>query len=1081
MNRPPMLYTAHISARTVQIILALIFFHTFTFGQSFKVTQFSREEGLQNELIKGVTTDALGRIWMATDEGIISYNGLVFTQYKDEFPSSYCKSIFKTQSGNILVANDLGIFEAKTSNNRLEINKLLNGESKKSDSTLWFPKQFYQDSKNVIWFSDNHAIWQIQDGKYKKFEAYDRNLTQSWQRSFSFVEDGNGNLMAFSQTGYLYVYNPKTEQFDTIFQENKPTVVSHAINEAPGKILVATNTGIYRYIFSGNNTISGVESISLGIDAAYIEKKAENEYWIGTWTQGLMLLSHANTQPITKQIENYTTNIACYLTTDANGDVWVASDNGVWLVQQNYCESPFTTQSNSYTQHVYSKSDTEVYFTDGNNIFKANPQQIHKTAELVLNTSERYFLSLTSVNNQLWAADASGFISIIENGKIIKSIDASMYGGAIYYIFCDKKNQVWFAQDRLNGVGKVNADFSLQTYTEAQGIGSHISAFVQSEDGKIYMGGSRNGNFLFVYNSANDKFTNLSQDFDTTQPRDIVVHQMAAYKNTIWLATSFGLAKWENNSIQRIEYGLGKIDAAKAVCADKNGHIWFANSLGIYRLENEKAYFFDETAGLPSKTISFRGLCADERNQIWFGSTSGPGVFPNIQAVEKTPTPFFISIQNNENEIAANEKKFLNTSFFKFKFTNSIFPTKYLVYEWRLIGKSDEWKKLESLDGLFISDLPSGKYTLEIRCRKFGNYDWSEPLQFEFTTHTAWYKTWWAVIMYVVLLMVFIWLVVKFNTQRLENQKKQLEKIVKERTQEVLTQQKEILEKNEELNQANEELHTTLELVREQKNEIEGSHKNITDSIQAALKIQVAMLPPDKILQNNFKESFILFLPRNIVSGDFYWFREVKEYTYLVAADCTGHGVPGAFMSMLGISLLNELITEHSLMSPADILNELRSRIKKSLHQEGKHHITQDGMDMSLCRINHTYLVADYAGANNSIYIYTQNANNEYEMQELKGNRMPIGIYPKDHEEFTEISINLKFNDTLYLFSDGYISQFGGTKLEKFKNKRFRDKLLAMQTQPLHQQHDILLNTFHEWKGKHNQVDDILVIGVKIK
>jgi len=1066
----------------ISILLSILFSINITSSaQSFHITHYTREEGLPNELIKAIATDKFGQIWMATDEGIISYNGLQFNQITDNLPSTYIKSISKDGMGNIWVASDMGIIQVTPNPVEPEIKLLLAGESKANDSALWFPKHFYADSQKRLWFSDNNAIWKYENGVFKKYKQEANNLTMSWQRSFSFTENQNGSLYAISQTGNLFVYNANTDSFDKILQNDKPSIVSHVYSMDNNILLVATANGVLMYTLAGTNEIRSVKNLTPGIDAAYIEPKGVNEYWIGTWTQGLYILSEQAGTSELKRIEEYTTNIACYLSTDQNGDLWVASDNGLWLLQQNTCEAPFAQQSNIYTQHIYQKSETELYFTDGENIFLVNPTKPFLPAQKIISNAGRYFLALTHVNHQLWAADASGKISVIENNKITQTIDLTAQGGAIYYLFTDKQNNVWLSQDRLNGVARVDKNLGVKVFTESEGVGSHISAMAISSEGKIYAGGTKNGDYLYEYDPTSERFINLSFDFDTTQPRDIIVHQMTIGAGALWLATSYGLVTYKDNKIEPVNTGFSKVDAAKAICTDRNNQIWFANSQGVYKIVGTELFFYDEISGLPSKTIAFRCMTTDAFGRVWIGTTSGPAFFPNKTKPAQTPTPYLLYVQNNDRYISPEENSFLNTSYFKFKFTNSIFPTKYLQYEWRLKGKDDKWQKLESLDGLYISDLSPKNYALEVRCRKFGHYTWSEPLIFEFSTHRAWYLTWWSFVFFVGLLSVGVWAIVKYNTQRLENQKKNLEHIVKERTHEVILQQKEILEKNEELNQTNEELMTTLDLVRDQKTQIEHSHKNITDSIQSALKIQEAMLPPGEILQRNFKEYFMLYKPRNIVSGDFYWFRAVKNYTYLVAADCTGHGVPGAFMSMLGISLLNEVITEHSTLTPAQILNELRERTKKSLNQDAKPRTTQDGMDMSLCRVNNQTGELIYAGANNTFYLTRKQVDGSYTLIETRGDRMPIGIYPKDNESFNDFSMRLSPSDTFYIFTDGYVSQFGSKTFEKFKTKRLKEKLLAIQHLSLSEQKNELIHTFEEWKGENSQVDDILILGVKVE
>jgi len=324
----------------------------------------------------------------------------------------------------------------------------------------------------------------------------------------------------------------------------------------------------------------------------------------------------------------------------------------------------------------------------------------------------------------------------------------------------------------------------------------------------------------------------------------------------------------------------------------------------------------------------------------------------------------------------------------------------------------------------------------------------------------------------------------------------------KQRTNKILAEQKlEISEKNEELNQTNEEIRTTLELVEKQKEVIEDKNMEITASIRYARRIQTAVLPSDELLQNTFRESFILYKPRDIVSGDFCWFKQIDNKILLAVADCTGHGVPGAFMSMLGITLLNDIVRRNIDFAANLVLNELRTDVKSALGQTGKKDEQKDGMDIAFCIIDLENKKLQYAGANNTMLLVRKNINDcehAHDMQncdsrsflencdrcsplhELKGDRMPIGIYIAEKESFTNYCVSLKEGDNLYMYSDGYVDQFGGPDGRKFLIRSFKDLVLSVQSIPMQEQKQIFEQTLETWIGNREQVDDILVVGVSV-
>ena len=234
-------------------------------------------------------------------------------------------------------------------------------------------------------------------------------------------------------------------------------------------------------------------------------------------------------------------------------------------------------------------------------------------------------------------------------------------------------------------------------------------------------------------------------------------------------------------------------------------------------------------------------------------------------------------------------------------------------------------------------------------------------------------------------------------------------------------------------------------------------------------------------MRSRFPESFILYRPKDIVAGDFYWFAE-KEGKFIVAAcDCTGHGVPGAFMSLISYSLLNEVLLEKHFTNPATALDTMKKGIIKSLGQTGQEGEQKDGMDMSLIclevMLNGGKLgnKLSFAGANNPLYLLRKG-----ELIELAADKMPIGIYLGIEKPFTNKEMTLEPGDTIYLFSDGYADQFGGTKGKKFTKKRYKELLLSIQHEPMKRQKDILENTMDTWLGEQQQIDDVLVMGIRI-
>jgi len=272
------------------------------------------------------------------------------------------------------------------------------------------------------------------------------------------------------------------------------------------------------------------------------------------------------------------------------------------------------------------------------------------------------------------------------------------------------------------------------------------------------------------------------------------------------------------------------------------------------------------------------------------------------------------------------------------------------------------------------------------------------------------------------------------------------------------------------------EANTTLEQkVIDRTKRIESQKKEITDSILYAGRIQNALLTPSEDIERLLPSYFILNKPREIVSGDYYWMTQKNNFILIAVADCTGHGVPGAFMSILGISLLNGIVNKSPDIKADEILNQLRGQIIKSLHQTGKRNETRDGMEMALCVIDLQEKKLQFSGASRPLYLIRDS-----EFFEIKGDSMPIGIYPDDGNSFTCKDMEVKEGDIIYLFTDGYVDQIGGPSRKTLRSEHLKEILRDIHQQPMQEQKRLLEKIFEDWKGDVEQVDDVLVFGIRL-
>jgi serine phosphatase RsbU (regulator of sigma subunit) len=359
-------------------------------------------------------------------------------------------------------------------------------------------------------------------------------------------------------------------------------------------------------------------------------------------------------------------------------------------------------------------------------------------------------------------------------------------------------------------------------------------------------------------------------------------------------------------------------------------------------------------------------------------------------------------------------------------------------YQYIVDKEMNEWSKW-SFNNTITLMIKSGKYTLRVRAKDiWGNI--SEPKIIGFTIETPFTQT---TLFYVLILasgLVIIIVIIIFRERQLKKDKRILETRVKERTA-----------------------------------KIEAQKQEITSSIEYASRIQRAMLPENEHFSNSFSDYFVIFKPRDIVSGDFYWFGEDDKHIFFTVADCTGHGVPGAFMSTLGISTLDEIIANNPNLRANTVLNILRDKIKTSLHQTGKQGEATDGMDVAFCILHKNRKKLEFSGAYNPLFLIHNG-----EFKEYRADRMPIGIYYGEKDTFTNYEIEVQKGDTIYIFTDGFADQFGGPKGLKYMKYNLKKLLIEISHKPMNEQQAILEHEFTSWQGSASQIDDVTILGVRI-
>lgn len=541
-----------------------------------------------------------------------------------------------------------------------------------------------------------------------------------------------------------------------------------------------------------------------------------------------------------------------------------------------------------------------------------------------------------------------------------------------------------------------------------------------------------------------DRATKKLVDFKLLD--DDIKALICTQENLSWLKTRFG---WQakgsfNGALPANVNLLGLFSNPNGIFVDSKGGLLIVDKFSyVYRIESKPNEISNKQLGLYLRQVN--------------GSL---GEFIDPHSIE-------LSYSNSAIKIAIGAPLFLIEGGVK--------------YQYRIEGLKNDWSEWSDNSIIDLPYFPAGKYTIEIRAS-----DIIGRVSNSITLPVAISPPFWQTIpFYILIISILILLIlffVRLREQKLKRERDLLEQKVKERTQTIEEQKEELMAQRDELARYNEEILQQKEEIEAQRDEIETQrdqifkqNDEITKSIVYAKRIQTAVMPSAQFTKSLLAKHFIFFRPRDIVSGDFYWMTERKGKVLIVAADCTGHGVPGAFMSMMGVSLLNDIVNVSGVTAPNEILNQLRTKIKSTLWQTGKEGEARDGMDIAICSVDREMGILQYSGAYNPLYLFKKG-----QFHEQKADKMPVGVHVNEKESFSLHEIEIEKGDRFYIFSDGYVSQFGGPDGKKFMARPFKELLAQIQSMSLAQHAKILADNLDSWQSHYDQVDDILVIGVEI-
>jgi ligand-binding sensor domain-containing protein/serine phosphatase RsbU (regulator of sigma subunit) len=954
-------------------------------------------------------------------------------------------------------------------------------------------------------------------------ESLSDNIVQS------IFEDHSGILWVGTNNG-LNRFNAETEKF-TIYNIKSPENLSHnniraIFEDSRGTLWVGTwGGGLNRLVlpdryFSGGRCENSSpvfihfkhdpqNSASLsGNSVTSIIEDRSGILWIGTGDGGGLNKFDPKIKTITAykhdplDPESLSHNAVRSIIEDKSGIIWIGTGRDGGLNKFNPATGKFSVYKND-------PADEE-------------------------SLSENHVMSLLEVKpGKLWVGTGNGLNEFdVKTGKF-KLYPESLSGYYIISLLGDKSGNIWIGAAPA-GLCKFNPETEELTiykndpkdpYSLSHNI---VISLFEDRKGMIWIG--TESGWLNKFDPGTGEFIGYRHDPDDPNSisHNTVISIFEDRSGTLWFGTGGGgLNKLvrattdpdtsNDNNVASVKFtryttedGLPN-NTIYGLLEDDEGNIWISTGIGISRFnpvtEEFKNYSILENL-LQDDEFHGPTVLKCISGEMYFGGINGfvkfsPGVINTIKDNSFIPpvviTKFSLfnkSVSTGENspleyaisETGKIELKY-NQNFLSFEFSAlSYTDPERNQYKYKMEGLDKDWVYSGTRRFAEYRNVKPGKYVFRVQGSN-NDGKWNEKgTSLAIIISPPWWKTKLAFVFYILAFISVIYGYIKFRERKLKKDKKILEKKVRERTEEIVKQKNEIQWKNEELTRRNEEIETQRDeierqrdLVADQRDQLVKQKVSITKSIEYASQIQNALLPPEDFVKHIFTKYFILFKPRDIVGGDFYWMNLKNNKIIFAVADCTGHGVPGALMSMLGGVLLNEVVDKIIILRANEILNELKEQIIKVLHQSGQADEAKTGMDISLCILNTENNELQFSGAFNPLYLIRNS-----ELMEIKADMMPVGLHFKAGESFTNHTIHIQRGDTIYLFSDGYPDQFGGPDGKKFNYLQFKKLLLSIQDNIMTDQKNILEYTLESWMGNndkngnsYSQIDDILVMGIR--
>lgn len=1042
--------------RTISTLaLCFFLFSSASFSQNFSFKNYGSEYGIPDGFVYTINQSDDGFLWVGTGNGIALFDGYEYYRisYPDSIETRNPYISFKDDHGTIWFGcSDGSVFYTQGRklakldiDNSRGISQILQGP----DSSIYIIPQ----GKTIYSISLKNA------GVIKEYQVSEDYTL------FSGAFDEEGNLFAGTQGSILVMKN----QDDSLVVEeiiegfDYSAVSSISRSGIKGSYLVGTEDNGIFIMHSEGHRLERVKNHPewAALNIKSITTDSEDRTWVSTFGAGviqfrLMQDGSVGSSRMYHTGTGLTSDDVRLVFRDMEGNYWFGLFGEGLSKLVSYAFGYYRPGNNDQQNNILFVDKLGEYFIlgtpEGYHIFDAaNGSSLSftsltgRTGSTVLsyNLDDRGNLWIGTNGNGLWVREPDGRIK-----RFFRSEDRGLDEVRDIQV---TESEIWLGT--TNGI--LNLDRKRGTLRRSFGMESGLPHNNISKlflhDGFVYIGTESDR----LYRISNDTMVVDTECMMLGSARNRIQALTADRSGAIWSATNGNgvfvcysdsvLAKTRTNGLFS--------NYCYSILADSENNFWIGHQKGFSKIENETGIV--KTFGaeyVPGGQCNAAAMYEAEDGTVFIGTTSGLVIYKRSEDNDRDIAPY-----NNITSITINDKEYayqpeIRLPYGKYRITINFsginFSDPEKVYYSTYLENFDADYSLMTADRKVSYNLADGRYMFHLVSVDENGISNNNPVSFRIAIARPLYKKWWFILAGVLLIVAGLVLFIRHREKSQRKLRQYLEDELEKRTS----------------------------VIMKQKSEIEIQNLEITDSINYAKRIQSSILPDIGKLKDNFREAFILFHPRDIVSGDFYWFDKVDDDKFIVVcADSTGHGVPGAFMSMIGSTLLQDIVTRKKITRPSQILGLLDKQIFSTLNQNVDLGVSNDGMDMVVCEFNLRTRHVRFASAMRPIILVVSG-----ESFYIKGNRSSVGGESVIEKYFDDQEYYLNEGDTIYMFSDGFPDQFGGADGKKMKIARLKKLIDQIVTLPMKEQETAVSDFFNEWKGTYDQVDDILMLGIRM-